>query len=206
MISFNLLVLFIAALVFYLLFSLFYGAFVEVGFSRLEASLIVFGSLLLGLVDIYLFTYGNWRIEMNVGGAVIPVMVSVYLTAKRKFVGRALLGIALVSLFTYQVTEVTTRGISSPFPLWLLPPAVASLFSLLACYRKPRQAAPLAYVTGTLGVLVGADFFHLPELLRLPTPQTVTASIGGAAIFDMVFLAGIIAVLIDSLFMARRQG
>jgi len=32
----------------------------------------------------------------------------------------------------------------------------------------------------------------------------MTASIGGAAIFDMVFLAGIIAVLIDSLFILKR--
>jgi len=200
----GLLTLFIIALILYIIFSLFYSAFVGVGFSRPEAALIVFGSLIFGLVDIYLFTYENWRIAVNVGGAVIPVLVSIYLTAQRKFAASAVLGIAIVAFFTYNVTEVTRSGITSAFPFWLLPPAVASLYSLLASYKKPRRAAPLAYVTGTLGVLVGADFFHLSELLRTETAGTMTASIGGAAIFDMVFLAGIIAVLIDSLFILKR--
>jgi uncharacterized membrane protein len=86
----------------------------------------------------------------------------------------------------------------------LLPPAVASLYSLLASYKRPKRAAPLAYVTGTLGVLVGADVLRLPELLHTELSAVTTASIGGAAIFDMVFLAGIIAVLIDSVFILKR--
>ena len=204
MTTFGLLTLFIIALIFYIIFSLFYSAFVEVGFSRREATLIVFGSLVFGLVDMYLFTYENWRIAVNVGGAVIPVLVSIYLTAQRRFAASAVLGIAIVAFFTYNVTEVTSSGITSAFPFWLIPPIAASLYSLVASYKKPRQAAPLAYVTGTLGVLMGADFFHLPELLRTETAGTVTASVGGAAIFDMVFLAGIIAVLIDSLFILKR--
>jgi uncharacterized membrane protein len=200
----NLLVLFIIALVLYILFSLFCSAFVEVGFSRGEAALIVFGSLVFGLVDVYLFTYRDWRIAVNVGGAVIPALVSLYLVAQRRLGARVLLGLGIVAFFTYTVTEVSPEGITSAFPFWLLPPAVASLYSLLASYKRPQRAAPLAYVTGTLGVLVGADFLHLPELLRTDLAATATASIGGAAIFDMVFLTGIIAVLIDSVFVLKR--
>jgi len=204
MITFGLLVLFIIGLAFYLLYSIFYSAFVEVGFSRWEASVIVFGSIFFGLVDVPLFVYNNWVIAINIGGALIPIIVSLYLMEKKKFIGKALAGIIIVAFLTYNVTEVTAAGISSSFPLWLLPPAVASLFSIIASYKKPKRAAPLAYVSGTLGVLVGADFFHLPELLGRSIPHRIVASIGGASIFDMVFLAGIIAVLLDSILIARK--
>ncbi len=201
----NLLGLFIAGLLLYILYTVFYSAFREVGFSRLEAGVIVFGSLLGGAVDLTLFTYQNWTIAVNVGGAVIPLLVSVYLIATQRCTWRTLLGIGIVAFFTYNVTWVSSAGVTSPFPLWLLPPAVASLFSLLSCYKRPRHAAPVAYVSGTLGVLVGADVLHMPDILALPASHEITASIGGAAIFDMVFLAGVIAVLIDALFVGRRR-
>jgi len=204
MITFGLLVLFAIGLAFYILYSIFYSAFVEVGFSRWEASLIVFGSIVFGMVDIPLFAYRNWVIAINVGGAAIPVAVSIYLMAKKKFVWSAMVGILIVSFLTYNVTEVSSRGVTSSFPLWLMPPLVASIFSLMASYKKPKGTAPLAYVTGTLGVLVGADLFHMPEILGTHVSHRIVASVGGASIFDMVFLAGIIAVLVDSLFILKK--
>jgi len=201
----SLLTFFIIGLFFYILYTIFYSAFREVGFSKLEAAVIVFGSLLGGALNITLFTYQNWTIAINVGGAVIPILVSIYLLAKQRCTWRALLGIGIVAFFTYNVTWVSSTGVTSPFPLWLIPPAVASVFSLLSCYKRPKHAAPVAYISGTLGVLVGADVFHLPDILALPATSEITASIGGAAIFDMVFLAGIIAVLIDALFVGRRR-
>jgi hypothetical protein len=48
----------------------------------------------------------------------------------------------------------------------------------------PEQSAPLAYVCGTLGVLLGADISRLEEIRRLGAPQ---ASIGGAGTFDGIF-------------------
>jgi uncharacterized membrane protein len=201
----SLLTLFIVGLFFYILYTIFYSAFREVGFTRLEAAVIVFGSLLGGAINITLFTYQNWAIAINVGGAVIPILVSIYLLATQRCTWRALIGILIVAFFTYNVTSVSSAGVTSPFPLWLIPPAVASIFSLLSCYKRPKHAAPVAYISGTLGVLVGADLFHLPDILALPATNEVTASIGGAAIFDMVFLAGVIAVLIDGLFVGRRR-
>ena len=204
MITFGLLILFIIGLAFYILYSIFYSAFLEVGFSRWEATFIVFGSIVFGLIDLPLFIYNNWIIAINIGGALIPILISIYLVAKKRFAGKALAGIMIVAFFTYNVTEVTAAGISSSFPFWLLPPAVASIFSLMVSYKKPKRAAPLAYVSGTLGVLVGADFLHLPEMLGRHISHRTVASIGGASIFDMVFLAGIIAVLIDSILIAKK--
>ena len=59
-----------------------------------------------------------------------------------------------------------------------------------------RLAAPIAYVSGSLGVLIGADLMNLG---KLQTMGASVASIGGAGTFDGVFLTGVIAVIIASL-------
>jgi uncharacterized membrane protein len=55
------------------------------------------------------------------------------------------------------------------------------------------SAAPVAYIGGTLGTLIGADLLNLPAVRRMPA---LMLSIGGAGVFDGVFLVGIIAVLV----------
>ena len=57
----------------------------------------------------------------------------------------------------------------------------------------PVQAPSLAFVGGTLGVLVGADLLRLKDIGRLGEP---VASIGGAGSFDGIFVTGIVAVLL----------
>src|SRR6476619_4392968 len=67
----------------------------------------------------------------------------------------------------------------------------------------PRpSAAPLAYIGGSLGTLIGADLLNLDKLRGLGAP---IASIGGAGTFDGVFLTGIVAVLIASLSRQRES-
>jgi uncharacterized membrane protein len=51
----------------------------------------------------------------------------------------------------------------------------------------------VAYVSGTLGTLIGADLTNLHSIGKLGAP---VASIGGAGTFDGVFLSGLIAVLL----------
>jgi uncharacterized membrane protein len=60
-----------------------------------------------------------------------------------------------------------------------------------------RHAAPLAYISGSLGTLIGADLLNLGRVEGLGAP---VASIGGAGTFDGIFLTGILAVLIASIF------
>jgi uncharacterized membrane protein len=71
-----------------------------------------------------------------------------------------------------------------------VPPIIAAAIALLL---SRDRAAPLAYISGTLGTLIGADLLNLGHLAGLGAP---VASIGGAGTFDGVFLTGIIAVLL----------
>ena len=57
----------------------------------------------------------------------------------------------------------------------------------------PEHAAHLAYISGVLGVLIGADMLRLNTIAALGTP---VAAIGGAGTFDGIFLTGIIAALL----------
>ena len=56
-----------------------------------------------------------------------------------------------------------------------------------------EYAAPLAYIGGSMGTLLGADLLNLDKIGSLGAP---IASIGGAGTFDGIFLTGILAVLI----------
>jgi uncharacterized membrane protein len=56
-------------------------------------------------------------------------------------------------------------------------------------------APVIAYVSGTLGTLIGADLLHLRQISKLNAP---VVSIGGAGTFDGIFLTGILAVLLST--------
>ena len=130
-------------------------------------------------------------VAVNVGGAVIPVLLSLYLIGRNSILVSSVVATAVVALVVHQMaTPIPGVGISVPF---VAPPLVAAL-TALALSR--RHAAPLAYIGGSLGVLFGADLSNLDKLRGLGAP---VASIGGAGTFDGVFLTGVVAVLLSGL-------
>lgn len=58
----------------------------------------------------------------------------------------------------------------------------------------PENAAPVAYIAGVAGPLVGADLLHLKDIAGL---ETGIASIGGAGTFDGILLSGIVAAYLS---------
>ena len=128
-------------------------------------------------------------IAVNVGGALIPVILSIYLLIKNKLYLRGLLAVAVVAFVTHQLAY-PVRGVGISVPIFV-PPLVAA-FAAMALGR--RRAAPLAYIAGSMGTLIGADLLNLGRIQGLGAP---VASIGGAGTFDGVFLSGIIAVLLS---------
>ncbi len=130
-------------------------------------------------------------VAINVGGAVIPIVLSLYLMAARGLWLRGLAATAIVAAFCHQMaTPVPGSGIAIPV---FAPPLIAAV---VACLVSWRNAAPLAYIGGSLGALIGADLLNLGIVQKLGAP---IASIGGAGTFDGVFLTGVLAVLLASL-------
>jgi uncharacterized membrane protein len=136
-------------------------------------------------------TRRNTTIAVNVGGALVPVVVSGYLIAHDRIGWQALAAVVIVGALVHLVARpVPGLGIAVPA---LLPGIIAAL---VAVALHPVAVAGLAYAGGTLGTLVGADLVNLGKVRRLGAP---VVSIGGAGTFDGVFITGIIAVLLASL-------
>jgi uncharacterized membrane protein len=127
-------------------------------------------------------------IAVNVGGALVPTLLSLYLLVKRRLYGPGLLAVAAVAAVVHSMSY-PVRGVGISVPVFI-PPLVAAASAMLLA----RRAAPsIAYIAGSLGTLIGADLMNLGRIQGLGAP---VASIGGAGTFDGVFLTGIIAVLL----------
>jgi len=135
-------------------------------------------------------------IAVNVGGALIPFLLSLYLVFKMKLYGRALLAVSVVAIIVHTMAH-PVRGVGIAEPIFI-PPLVATVVAFLI---SQAHAAPLAYVGGSLGTLIGADLLNLGKITGLGAP---VASIGGAGTFDGIFLTGILAVLIAAIMTGKR--
>lgn len=132
----------------------------------------------------------NTVIAINLGGAVIPLLISLYLLGKMPNLAPALLATLGVSLVVNRISR-PIRGVGIGIPA-LIPPLLAALAAAILAPEGLR--APVAYIAGTLGTLIGADLMRLKDIKNMGAP---VASIGGAGTFDGVFLSGILAVLLS---------
>lgn len=132
---------------------------------------------------------GRTVIAVNVGGCVVPTAFSYYLFRhSQPDPLLALTAVAVVAAVSHAISFSVPRvGIAMPV---LVAPLTAALAAVML---DPEQAPALAYIGGTLGVLIGADILRLKDIGRLGEP---VASIGGAGTFDGIFVTGIVAVLL----------
>lgn len=131
---------------------------------------------------------GGMVLAVNLGGAIIPTALSLYLLATHAPSGAALAGVLIVTLAVHRMAR-PLPGVGIAVPLFV-PPLIAAGAALLLA---PSAAPAVAYVAGTLGTLIGADLSNLRRLTSLGGP---VASIGGAGTFDGIFVTGILAVLL----------
>jgi uncharacterized membrane protein len=132
---------------------------------------------------------GYTTVAVNLGGCLLPLTFSAYLVLNA---GASLLDhlltVAVVSAAAYGFSR-PIAGIGIGMPV-IIAPLTAALTAVLI---DPEHSPALAYVGGTIGVLIGADLLRLPDVRKLGSP---IASIGGAGTFDGIFITGIIAVLL----------
>jgi len=190
-------------------------AFEKLGLSQGSAFLLLFSSLFGSAVNLPLFSIkaeqpdlsnvperframveeamkrfnGRTVVAVNAGGCLIPLTFSVYLMEHHPLSPvQVISAIALVAAISYFASR-PMPGLGIAMPIFVGPVAAA----LVAMAIGKENSAPLAYICGTLGVLIGADLLRLGDIRRMGTP---TASIGGAGTFDGIFITGIVAVLL----------
>ena len=199
------------------------AAFTRMGFSWVAALAVVFLMLAGSAVNIPLyrvkrevlrvvhdgtmefgsdtaFSHGQpWvtNVSLNLGGAIIPIMVSAYLIHQAVLIpGTSLLlpvctGIILVSGITYLSTRMDPRtGIHVP----LIVPALTALLIAYVVSGGPGATASVsAFVSGVAGTLIGGNIARLPQVKDL---ETGDVSIGGAGTFGSVFICCLLPALI----------
>jgi len=178
-----------------ILVATFFGSYVNIPLLKLKAMIPIIREEYVSFFGIVFripqFEYGETTtlVAINMGGAIIPTLVSLYLLWKLPSATLyALIGIAIVATITHLVAKpVKGLGIATPA---FIPPLAAAL----AAYILPSGAPTIvAYVSGVLGTLIGADITNLHNIPKLGAK---IASIGGAGTFDGIFLSGIIAALL----------
>lgn len=128
-------------------------------------------------------------IAVNLGGCLIPVGLSLYLLTHHALDPvDVVLAVGLVSAVSHLFSR-PIPGIGIGMPVFVAPLTAV----IVALLLDVTHSAPLAYIGGTLGVLIGADLLNLQSIPRLGAR---IASIGGAGTFDGIFLTGIMAALL----------
>ena len=188
-------------------------AFEKLGLSRDGAYVLLFGSLLGSGINLPIFRMraerdpnvpapvirdllgreipftGVTQVAVNLGGCLIPLTFCVYLLTAHPIPGLTVIAaVALVSAVCFW-TSRPVPGIGIGMPI-LVAPLTAAVTAMMVA---PDHSAPLAYICGTSGVLIGADLLRLGDVRKLGAPR---ASIGGAGTFDGIFITGIVAVLL----------
>lgn len=162
-----------------------------------RAALLIIAALLLGsLIDIPL-PGRPVTASINVGGALVPIGVAVYLLAgagTREERSRALWGAVLTGAIVYFIGSYIMTGMREPAGRWAFtdPIYLFPLIAGLVAYATGRSRRA-AFVAATLGVLL-SDLFHYVRVAVARTPGRV--DIGGGGIFDAIVLSGIVAVLL----------
>lgn len=202
-------ILLLPALVFLFYFNVAAISFTKLGLSP-QGAMLLFGLSLLGsVVNIplvrqrvlveepprlffsFLFYYPprvrQQVIAVNFGGAVVPAVFALYLLQRTPILP-AIAATAIVAWAARSMARVVP-GVGIALPAFI-PPLVAAGAALLLA---GEYAAPVAYVAGSLGTLIGADLLNLPKIRTLGA-QLV--SIGGAGVYDGIFLVGVVAAFL----------
>ncbi len=167
-------------------------AFDKLGLTASSAFLLLFASLFGSAINLPLFTVtaerpsqitapapfrrllrsqlaefrGQTIVAVNVGGCLIPGIFSVYLMMRQSLPWtQVLIATTLVAAFS-RVISRPIPGIGIGMPIFI-PPVVAATVALLI---NSENSAPLAYISGTLGVIIGADLLRLNAIRKLGTP------------------------------------
>jgi len=143
--------------------------------------------LLKQFFDIKIPSFQQQVIAVNIGGAVLPTILSLYLL-KMTPINMVIIATSITTIMSFMLSR-PVKGVGIVMPAFV-PPVIAAITAMLIS----KQYAPqLAYISGVMGTLIGADILRIPMLKELNSPFL---SIGGAGVFDGIYLVGLVSVLL----------
>lgn len=166
-----------------------------------KQALLFIGAVVLGsFIDIPIMSTPI-QVTINVGGALLPAALAIWLIVKADETGervRALLAAFLVAGAVYLGSLYLPY---EPENMFLDPKLIYGISAGLIAYLAGRSRRS-AFIGGVLGIII-SDIVHMVTILRMG--RGGTTDIGGAGAFDVVMIAGIVAVMIAELIGETRE-
>lgn len=165
-----------------------------------QALLFIAGIVVGSFIDIPLMR-APMEISINVGGALLPILLSVYLIVKADETAERVRAI-LASLLVAAAISLGSRYLPyEPENMFLDPKLIYGFAAGIIAYIAGRSRRS-AFIGGVLGVVL-SDIVHIVTIAGLGIPGTT--SIGGAGAFDVTMIAGMIAVMLAELVGETRE-
>jgi len=127
-------------------------------------------------------------ISLNLGGAILPGFLSFYLISSVSF--QSVFMATIITTICSFLLSKPVKGVGIVIPAFI-PPIIAAISALI--FSDKAHAPAVAYISGVMGTLIGADLLRLHQLKK---HGVSFLSIGGAGVFDGIFIVGIISVLL----------
>lgn len=183
------------------------GSFINVPLTQVESRVPIYG-----MREVRFFGV-NWRVprlemgvrrtlvSINVGGALLPIIVSLYLLLYSiplkspdpvSTYMKALFVLAVETVVVYRSSRLI-KGLGIATPAFVPPFTVALATAFVHMLLGTSCPTQIAYIGGTLGTLIGADLLNMRKISELGSPMV---SIGGAGTFDGIYTTGLISVLL----------
>lgn len=167
------------------------GSFINIPVYEKEGREVVKEYSFFGLL--YYVKYRNRiTVAVNLGGCVMPSVLALKLITELPLLPFIISFAVSSTVIYFFARPVEGLGIAVPM---FIPPAISALASYLTAsfFLLPPISIPkLAFASGVLGALFGADILHLKDIEKIGSG---VVSIGGAGTFDGIFLTGIFAVI-----------
>ncbi len=166
-----------------------------------KAALVVIAAIIVGSFIDFSLISGRIALSVNVGGAIIPLIFSIYLLATAgtsKESGRTIFGIVVTALLLVSTSRLLSAEPETMFidPLWVNPIIAGFVACLLGRSRRG------AFITAAMGVMF-SDIANYLWLMTTNTPGRV--DIGGAGALDTLVLSSIFAVLLVEIIGELRE-
>lgn len=141
------------------------------------------------------------ELSINVGGALLPALLAVWLILKADETAEKVRAIFATILVAVAVSLGSRYLPYEPENMFLDPKLIYGVSAGMIAYLAGRSRRS-AFIGGVLGIVL-SDIIHMITIIRLGISGTT--DIGGAGAFDVVIIAGIVAVMVAELVGETRE-